>query len=104
MKTLMRGLVKGVLLEDDFKRQEYNDTSYLTGCKSLYKNRLLKYILQKHKRNVIMKLTKTNVTNMTKEEDAFYRGSLYMIRTIETTIRNGNSDFESLEKFEEYFD
>ena len=100
----MRGLVNRVLLEDDFKKQEYSDQAYFTGCKNLAKNRLLKFILQKHRRSVIMKLTKVNVTNLTKEEDAFYRGALYMLRVFEQTIRNGKENFEKFEEFERYFD
>jgi len=51
-----------------------------------------------------MKLTKVNVTNLTKEEDAFYRGALYMLRVFEQTIRNGKENFEKFEEFERYFD
>ena len=100
--NVINKIVDDVLLEEDFEIKDMKKEVYLNGCYGLSKNRMLKYLLQKIKKELIIKLTRSDITHITSEEESFYRGGLYVVRHMEEAIMSGKQTKEKLEELNNY--
>lgn len=101
IKLVSSTLAKEVLMQEDYKDEEMDGKQYLSGCENLKKNKMLQYLLKKMKRELILKMTRTSISNMSKDEDLFYRGGLYVLKHMEQAIEEGARRKELLEDLEE---